>query len=491
MKTVALAPPTSRDELKMFLTLTVVAVPVAAGAAIAMVVPAAAHALLLLAGVGVAVALFALVAARPIRAAYAFLALEPFVGGIDRGALTPVMRPSEVLQVFLIAAVAGGAVMRAFRGETLRVQITRLDRTLVTLAVLGSVWPVFWQLARGQQPTASDVFWALVLWRLAALYVLFRWVVRTPEQVRRCFWILMVSAGALALIALAQALGHLQLGGIWKPKFAGDLSGRGGSTLNSPIATGDYLAYSLAVALPMYLRHLGPRRVLGAIITLIVMGSLGTGQFSAWIGLLIVVGVVVSNEGALRRHLVWFPPLIALGAAVAWPVISTRLSGFGSYWGVPPSWLGRIDNLTNFYIPRLSGFHWVLGVRPDPVLPAPETWRESIFLESGVLWFFWVGGIPFFLAFLWFARTALRHTKRVLRERSDDIGLAGLAARASLITLLVLTIIDMHMTMRGGGDLFFVLLGLSANLNVPIRPRQHAPPEVARTEVTRLETSIR
>jgi len=29
----------------------------------------------------------------------------------------------------------------------------------VVVAVLGSVWPVFWQLARGQQPTASDVFW--------------------------------------------------------------------------------------------------------------------------------------------------------------------------------------------------------------------------------------------------------------------------------------------------------------------------------------------
>jgi hypothetical protein len=488
MKTMAFAPTNRsyREDLKLLLALTAVAAPAAAAAAVGVLIPAAAKALLLLVGLAVAVGVFVIVAARPVRAAYAFLALEPFVGGIDRGVVIPVMRPSEALQVFLTAAVLGGVVVRAWRGEAFRVHITRLDRAIVALAVLSSVWPLFWLLARGQIPTSSDVFWALVLWRLAALYALFRWVVRTPEQVRRCFWILVGAGSALALIALAQALGHLNLGGVWTPTIKGDTTGRGGATLNSAIATGDYLAYSLAVALPWYLRTRGPRRMLGCLIAVIAIGSLGTGQFSAWIAAFIVFLVVISNEGAMRRLFVWFPPLIAFGALVAWPVISTRLSGFGSYWGIPPSWLGRIDNLTNFYIPRLSGFHWVLGVRPDPVLPAPETWRDAIFLESGVLWFFWVGGIPLFIGFLWFARTALRHTGRVHRSRSDDIGIAALAARAALIAMLVLTVIDMHLTMRGGGDLFFVLLGLSANLQVPITPREPVPPEV-----TRLERSLR
>ncbi len=488
MKTMAFAPTNAsyRDDLKLLLVLTVVAAPAAAAAAIGVLVPAAAQALFMLAGLAVAGAFFVMVAARPVRAAYVFLALEPLVGGIDRGVLIPVVRPSEALQVFLTMAVLAGVVVRALRGETLRIHITKLDRALVVLAVLSSVWPLFWLLARGQLPTSSDVFFSLVLWRLAALYALFRWVVRTPEQVRRCFWILVGGASLLALIALAQALGHLNLGGVWTPTLKGDTTGRGGATLNSAIATGDYLAYSLAVALPWYLRTRGPRRLLGCLIGIIAIGSLGTGQFSAWIGALIVFFVVVSNEGAMRRVLVWFPPVIALGALVAWPVISTRLSGFGSYWGVPPSWLGRIDNLTNFYIPRLSGFNWVLGVRPDPVLPASETWRDAIFLESGLLWFFWVGGIPLFLGFLWFARATLRHTRRVYHSRGDDIGVAALAARAAFTAMLILTVIDMHLTMRGGGDLFFVLLGLSANLQVPIRPREPVPPEV-----TRLERSLR
>ena len=45
--------------------------------------------------------------------------------------------------------------------------------------------------------------------------------------------------------------------------------------------------------------------------------------------------------------------------------------------------------------------------------------------------------------------------------------------------LLFLSIIDMHLTLRGGGDLFFILLGLSANLNVP-EPIPRAEPPRAR-----------
>jgi hypothetical protein len=105
------------------------------------------------------------------------------------------------------------------------------------------------------------------------------------------------------------------------------------------------------------------------------------------------------------------------------------------------------------------------------VLPAPETWRDAIFLESGVLWFFWVGGIPLFVAFCFFAHRAFVNTGVVARMRNDDVGVAALATRAALCSILVLSSIDMHLTLRGGGDLFFILLGLAANANVPIAQR--------------------
>ena len=79
-----------------------------------------------------------------------------------------------------------------------------------------------------------------------------------------------------------------------------------------------------------------------------------------------------------------------------------------------------------------------------------------------------MGGVPLVVAFLWFLRHGFRHTKRVARERiHDDIGVAALATRAALWCIAILTLIDPHLTLRGGSDLFFCLLGLSANLLVP------------------------
>ncbi len=155
---------------------------------------------------------------------------------------------------------------------------------------------------------------------------------------------------------------------------------------------------------------------------------------------------------------------------LAWPVVAGRLSGFDGGDQLQSSWIGRIDNVTNFYLPQLGGFHWVLGVRPNPVLQAPETWRDVIYLESGILWLLWVGGVPLLIAFCWFLFSALRDTHAVARARSDEIGVAALAAWAAFGAMAVLTVIDQHLTLRGGGDLLFVLLGLAMNQHL-LAPR--------------------
>jgi hypothetical protein len=413
---------------------------------------------------------FVYIARHPVWAAYIFLATQPFVGGIDRGKLIPLLRPSEAIQFGLMAAVLAGALVRACQGEQLSIRITKLDRAIIVLCVVSSVWPLCWMFARQQIPTSTDMFSTIVLWRLAGLYALFRWVVRTPEQVRRCLWILLVSASLLSMLAILDSLGIYRLGGIWTPaQLAESGSGRGGATLNSAIAVGDYLSYSLAVALVWIVRRRRPLPVIGFMGGIILLGVLGTGQFSAWFELIIVVLVVAKVEGQMRLLMKWLAPVSVVGAVIAWPVLSTRLAGFGSAGQslLPQSWQGRIDNLTNFYIPRLGGWHWVGGIRPDTVLPAPETWREVIYLESGYLWLFWVGGIPLVLGFLWLLRHGFRLTRQVTKTRADDIGVAAVATRAALWCLLILSLIDPHLTLRGGADLFFCLLGLSANQNVP------------------------
>src|ERR1700680_1588066 len=93
------------------------------------------------------------VSRRPVTAAYVFLATQPFVGGIDRGHLIPLLRPSEAIQAVLTAAVICGVLVRVARGERLSVRITKLDRAIVLLCVLSSIWPLFWMFARGRIPS--------------------------------------------------------------------------------------------------------------------------------------------------------------------------------------------------------------------------------------------------------------------------------------------------------------------------------------------------
>ncbi|MGH8984194.1 MAG: hypothetical protein ACRDY6_10025 [Acidimicrobiia bacterium] len=443
----------------------------AAGVATALVGPAVPIALT------AAAALFVLIARHPVLAAYLYVAALPFVTGIERGTVVPVLRPNELVQVFVTTAVLAGVGARFFaRSSRTRVRIGRLDRAIFVLAVLGSVWPLAWLMGRGYDPTTDDVLSALVLWRLFALYALFRYTIRTPEQVRRLLWILLAGACALAAIALLQGRGLVSVSGL----LGGDAPrGRGRATLSSSIAVGDYLAYSLALVLGLYLRRRAPARLLGVIGVVLIVGSLATGQFSAWIAALVVLIVVAAHERQLMRLAVRVLPGAALALLLAWPIVDRRLAGFGDGGGAPSSWLGRIDNLTHFYLPQLGGFQWVLGVRPDSVLPAPETWREVIYLESGLLWLLWVGGVPLLIAFVWFLYAAFAHVRALAGSRYDDLGVVALAALGSLSAMAILTIIDMHLTLRGAGDLLFVLLGLTASSWWPAPTRGAASPEPA------------
>ena len=58
------------------------------------------------------------VARNPVWAAYIFLATQPFVGGIDRGKLIPLLRPSEAIQFGLMAAVLARRARTRVSGRT-------------------------------------------------------------------------------------------------------------------------------------------------------------------------------------------------------------------------------------------------------------------------------------------------------------------------------------------------------------------------------------
>lgn len=416
-----------------------------------------------------AATLFVAVAARPALAAYLYVTAVPYTAGIERGVLLPLVRPHEALEVFLLLALAAGWLVRFARGEKTRIRLTRLDTAIVGMAALSSIWPLGWAVARWQAVTADDVMASMALWKYFALYVMYRVALRRPEQVRRCLWLVLLGAAGLAAMALVQSLGLVGIEGLLArhyevPDMPG--SGRGTATLGNAIAVGDYLAYGIALLMAWSAYRQIDRRVLVPLGLVLVGGLVGTGQFSAWIAGGIVVMALLWHERRLKRLVGRALPLVIIGVVGGFPVIVRRLAGFAA-GGLPVSWVVRWDNIHTFYLPQLAGLGFVFGVRPDTVLPAPETWRDVIFLESGHLALLWVGGIPLLLAFFWFLGVAMRQSRRTAGARRDEIGAAALAVWASLCVLAILTLFDIHLTLRGGADLLFILLGISANQLVP------------------------
>jgi hypothetical protein len=189
------------------------------------------------------------------------------------------------------------------------------------------------------------------------------------------------------------------------------------------------------------------------------VGVLAAGQFSTWISAVVVAGLILWRFSTVRRkslRFLWLAPVVlAFGA----PALIGRLQGFGDY-GVPRSWIGRWNNLSTFYLPKFDFINVLLGVSPNSVLPAPERWRDVIYLEGGYLQLLWIGGIPLLAAFLWLAVAVLRRTGDLM-ARPGAVGAAASTLWVCWWFVLILTVIDPHLTLRGTGDVLFMLMAIT------------------------------
>jgi hypothetical protein len=422
------------------------------------------------------VGLVAAVAVHPPLAAYLLVAGTLLTVGIDRGVVMPVLRPSEAL----LAAVCAGLVARGcaelMRGASPVVRLTRVDWSVLLLATTGSAIPLLWMVARGREISNEDVFYAAQLWKYVAVYAAARLAVRTERQVRTCLCVALAAASVVALVAIFQSLRLLgiprMLAAYYTPTE--DLSAvddmRGTSTLSSSFAVADVMIFCLAVAAAWLIRGAPRRGLLSAACVLFVFGTVASGQFSGYLGF--AVGAVALGLITRRMRQLGLASLAlaAFAGLALWPVVGERLKGFDSTAGVPPSWVGRWENLTTFFWPDLgSQLNWLTGVRPAARVPAPETWREWVWIESGHTWLLWTGGLLFlvvFFAFLWFA---LRTLADVARRRAGAIGVAATGSFTALSVIAVLMTLDVHLTLRGAAELNFTLLALALTGSSPGR----------------------
>lgn len=414
------------------------------------------------------------IAVWPHLAVYVYLLLLPFLSGIPRGHLVPLLRVTEMAQIALTAVVLVRLVLHLALGHRLTLPRSPVLWAFVLLAWAGSAGPVVWLLARGLPVTRDDLLAAVPMWKYLALFLLVVATVRTPAQVRNCLLISVAAGVVTGAVATLQSLGLFGLPALMARYWAEDVgptdlgNGRGSGFLGSPIATATYVVFNLAIVLALLVNRSRWRPLLAGAALVLTVAAFGIGQVTGILALLVIGVALGALTGRLRLLVLVGAVVLPLAAVAVWPVLRLRVMDSSSW--VPRSWTVRWDNLRQIYLPELGrDYQWALGVRPNSTVPAPEIWRDVIYLESGYLWLLWVGGIPFLAAFVHFTRTALAATGRVARSRTDAVGSAAVAAWAALAAISVLTVIDMHLTMRGEADLAYILLalGLAGGVGMP------------------------
>lgn len=428
--------------------------------------------LLALAGI-LATALVVAVMARPHLAAYVLLPATLLITGVERGVVVPLLRPNELVLLLMAGALLLRALILVTNGYRPRPRITAIDLTLLALCFTSSVLPLLTMAARSRAIEPDDLLYALNLWKYMAVYLMVRSTIRTEHQVASCLWLVMGASAVVATIGILQSLELFgvpgMLGRFYTPEGGSDLArNRATSTLGSSFAVADVMVFNLAIATGWLLRGAPQRKTLLAAAGLFVFGTLASGQFSSVIALVVVALAVGLVTGRLHKLFLAGLPLAAGAAVALQPVIQRRLAPFQSTRGLPSGWLGRLENLRRFFWPELlKDYNYVLGVRPAARVPAPESWREWVSIESGHTWLLWNGGIPMVVAFVAFAWSSLSTTARLARRRSGPLGVAAIAAFAAMVVQVVLLTLDVHLILRGAADVTFALLGLALTPQPP------------------------
>lgn len=414
-----------------------------------------------------AVALFAGVIAHPRLGAYVLLPVTLLISGVERGVVVPLLRPNEVIFLLIAGALSVRALILLSTGHRFHVKVTSIDVTLVALCFASSVLPLLNMAARSRPIEPEDLLYAANLWKYMGVYVVVRSAIRTEQQVATCLWLVMGTSAVVAVIGIVQSLELFGVPGaldrFYTPEADSDLApNRATSTLGSSFAVADVMVFNLAIATASLLRGARQRKTLLAAAALFVFGTLASGQFSSVIALVVVALAVGLVTGRLHKLFLAGLPLAAAAGLALQPVIERRLAPFQSTRGLPRGWLGRLENLRRFFWPELfRDYNYLLGVRPAARVPAPESWREWVSIESGHTWLLWNGGIPMVVAFVAFAWSSLATTARLARRRVGPLSVAAIAAFAAIAVQVVLLTLDVHLILRGAADLTFALLGLA------------------------------
>ena len=434
-----------------------------------------------------------LVMAKPAVAGYMLIFLTPLIVGLNVNTV-PMLRPNEALMVLFALVISVRWLATVRTGDRRFPRLDGIDLSLIALGVTSSIAPLIMMVVRERQIQQDDILYSLVLWKLMAEYVVVRSVITTREQAMRCLVLSMVSGAILSLVGILQVLNKFGVPALLAKYYAplnvaSEVSiGRASSLLGLTAAVADVAIINLAIAVALIARGSRHRWLLGGLCVIYAFGVVAAAEFSTLIGMFVAVVVIIILT-KMGRIVAYAVPVAAVCAALLWPVIKLRLVGFQSASGLPISWLTRLYNLRTYFWPTLfSDYNWVLGVRPSARVAAPNQVFQYVWIESGYTWLLWGGGIPLLASYIALSGACIRKGWAFAR-RADAAGIAATALASFTCCQLVLMLFDPHLTYRGSGDLFFMLIALVRRL--PGRkPPKHAGDVPAAAVVPRFEEVV-
>lgn len=441
-------------------------------------------------GLIVAVAIVALVFEYPPFAAWVVVVGTPYVVGIPRDLYLPTLRINEVFLLIVVFAMLGRWVVRS---RQFSFNINRFEIAILGFVFFGSIMPIVLTYGRLRPLEIDDIFYSITLWKFLAVYTIVRMVIKTPQQVRELLWVSLLGACGIAVMAVLDSrnVGNFAftLSNYFPPGQNIINDGRGAATIGNAIGLGGYMAVHAFIAFAMLLKGERPRLLLYLVTFSMVVGTIGSGQTSGLIALLAGVAGFSLVTKSIGKILVYGIPMMLVVSAMLYPVIEARVVGlsnegvvtsyqregieslagrdqpFALYVTNPgSSWDVRQFNLRTHFLPRFESLNdWLWGVSPQARVPLPTVGgnTEFIWIESGHLWLFWIGGLPFFVAFMAWMFYGGRTMWRLARKLDGPVGIAAIAAFSSFCALFVVQTFDPHITLRGTADIFWPLLALA------------------------------
>ncbi len=441
-------------------------------------------------GAVVALAIMGLTVYYPPFGAWVLVGATPFVVGVPRNLYMPLLRPNEV---FLALVVIALAVRWLIWSRKFTFRINKFEMATLLFVFTGSILPMVFTYGRLRPLNNDDIFYSITLWKFLAIYLIVRLVIKTPSQVRELLWVTLLASSAIGAMAVIDSRNTFNfaftLAAYFPPGQNIINDGRGAATIGNPIGLGGYMAIHAFIAFAMLIKGERPIWLLGPIAFITVLGTMGSGQTSGLIALLAgAVGVAIVSR-SVGKILMYGIPILMVVSFMVYPVIEARVVGLSndgtltSYQrdgiaNIPPadqpeamrvtnpgsSWDVRAHNLRTFFLPQFKSLNdWFFGVSPQARVPQPDVGGDFqwIWIESGHLWLFWIGGLPLFLGFMFFMYYGAKTMWRLSREREGPAQIAAIASFGAFCSLFVNQTFDPHITLRGTADIFWPLLALA------------------------------